>query len=118
MELGKKGEDLAAAYLIRCGYSIVERNFKNNLGEIDIIAKDKDVWCFIEVKTRRTAQFGSPFEAITLRKQHKLVRVTESYLQYKKLTNVKVRFDCMAVFVEEQGDAQIELIKGAFEASR
>ncbi len=115
MELGRRGEDLAVEYLQKDGYQIIERNFKNKLGEIDVIAKDKDTLCFVEVKTRRTANFGSPFEAVTQRKQHKLIRVAQSYLQYKKLHNPKMRFDCIAVFVEEEGDEQIEIIKGAFE---
>lgn len=115
MELGRRGEEIAAEYLINSGYEIIERNFKNKLGEIDIIAKDKNTLCFIEVKTRRTANFGSPFEAVTPRKQHKLIRLAESYLQYKKINNADIRFDCIAVFVEEEGDEQVELIKGAFE---
>ncbi len=117
MELGRRGEDIAAEYLINSGYEIIERNFKNKLGEVDIIAKDKNTLCFIEVKTRRTANFGSPFESVTPRKQHKLLRLAESYLQYKKINNVDIRFDCVAVFVEEKGDEQVELIKGAFEGS-
>jgi len=117
MELGKKGEDLAVEYLQRNGYYIVERNFKNKLGEIDIIAKDKNTFCFIEVKTRRTASFGSPFESVTPRKQHKLIRLAQSYLQYKKMNNLEIRFDCVAVFIEEEGDEKIEIIKGAFEGS-
>jgi len=116
MELGKKGEDIAAEYLRQQGYKIIERNFKNKLGEVDIIAEDKNILCFVEVKTRRTANFGSPFEAVTARKQHKLIRLAESYLQFKKLNNPEMRFDCVAVFVEEGGDEQVELIKGAFEA--
>ncbi|VAX35453.1 hypothetical protein MNBD_UNCLBAC01-1193 [hydrothermal vent metagenome] len=115
-ELGRKGEDMAAAYLKRCGYDIIERNFVNKLGELDIIAKDHNVLCFIEVKTRRTLAFGSPFESITKRKQHKIIRVAESYLQYKNFYDVSIRFDCMAVYVQEEGEDQIELIKGAFEA--
>ena len=106
---------MAVAYLKDLGYRILDRNVRNKLGEIDIVAQDKDTLCFIEVKTRRTARFGSPFEAVTPRKQRKLIRLAEMYLQDKNIVASNIRFDCLAVFVEEPKDNQITLIKGAFE---
>ena len=106
---------MAMAYLKSLGYRVLERNVRNKAGEIDIVARDKGTLCFIEVKTRRTARFGSPFEAITPRKRRKLIRLAEMYLQDKNIASTNIRFDCVAVFVEEPKDSQITLIKGAFE---
>ena len=72
-EFGNKGEDLACEYLIKNGYKILERNKHfSKLCEIDIIAKLKDKVVFVEVKTRKSNAFGSPMEAITKTKYHKI----------------------------------------------
>ena len=93
------------------------RNFRNFLGEIDIIAQDHDTICFVEVKTRAGTEFGSPLEAISRQKQFKLAQLALSYLKYKRRFNSKARFDVITVMREEQGAAQIELIKNAFDLS-
>ena len=77
---GQMGEGLAADFLMKKGYRILERNFRTKLGEIDIVAKDKDTICFIEVKSRTDFSFGSPLESITAFKRKKLSQVALSYL--------------------------------------
>ncbi|OGX33961.1 MAG: YraN family protein [Omnitrophica WOR_2 bacterium RIFCSPHIGHO2_02_FULL_52_10] len=115
MRSGHAGEDYAAAFLAKRGYRILERNFKNILGEIDIVADHKGTLCFIEVKTRTSDGFGSPFEAVTRPKQRKLARVAESYLKYKRMTGRKARFDVVAVMLGQEGCASIQIVPDAFE---
>ncbi|MCI5167945.1 MAG: YraN family protein [Candidatus Electrothrix sp. GM3_4] len=108
---GRSGEDLAAQHLEQQGYTILERNYRLRIGEIDIIARDKEYLVFIEVKTRRSRRIGNPFEAVDIRKQKKIVKIASAYLQGKELP---VRFDVVAVYLNEQ-DVRIEVLKNAFE---
>lgn len=94
--VGQKGEDIASDYLTKIGYKIIERNvhFSRNC-EIDIIAKDKDTVVFVEVKTRKTLNFGHPFEAIN---KHKLEKIITGALTYIRENNLKkFRIDGIAV---------------------
>ena len=86
---GKKGEIIAANYLKKQKYKIIEMNYKNKIGEIDIIAKDKDYLVFIEVKTRYSKMFGDPLEAIDEEKQFKIRNVATMYLMKNMRMNVK-----------------------------
>lgn len=97
---GKYGEDIAANFLIKNGYKILERNYHfSRYGEIDIIALDKNTLCFIEVKTRSSNRFGTPFESITKTKLDKIKKSAYSYLQnnacYKNF-----RIDAVSVFLK------------------
>ena len=65
--VGQAGEDAAAALLADQGYTIVERNYRTRMGEIDLIAEEDGVLCFVEVKARRSARLGHPSEAVTAR---------------------------------------------------
>ena len=95
MKLGQKGEGLACKFLEQKGYRIISRNFKTSLGEIDIIAKDKETLVFIEVKTRESLQYGHPFEAVTRQKRRKIANVATLYL--KKLKEIPAcRFDIVS----------------------
>jgi len=114
LELGKRGEEEAVKFLEKQGYKIVQRNYKNKLGEIDIIAKDNNTLCFIEVKTRTNFTFGYPQEAITLTKQKKINRVALSYLKQYNLLNISARFDIISVVLNNQNKFDIEIIKDAF----
>ena len=90
-DFGNKGEDLACEYLIKNGYEIVERNKHfSNLCEIDIIAKMKDKYYFIEVKTRKTNSFGSPLEAITKTKYNNIKTGLLTYLQENKIKKYQI----------------------------
>lgn len=113
IELGKSGEETAVAYLKKKGYRILQRNFKNSLGEIDIIAKDKKTFCFIEVKTRSNLDKGLPQEAINAHKQHKLSQVALSFLKTRKLLNSPARFDIVSVLKSPEGE-KVDLIQNAF----
>ncbi|MFC1645555.1 YraN family protein [Candidatus Omnitrophota bacterium] len=114
LELGRKGEDAAVDFLKRKGYKIIERNYRNKLGEIDVIAKDSNTLCFIEVKTRTNFKFGYPQEAITNFKQKKINRVALSYLKQYNLLNISARFDIISVVFNKQDKFDIEIIKDAF----
>ncbi|MBO5884389.1 MAG: YraN family protein [Clostridia bacterium] len=90
-------------------YKIIETNFVCKIGEIDIIAKDKDVLVFVEVKSRSTKKFGLPREAVTLQKQNKIRNVAQFYLQKTQNFNQKCRFDVIEIL-----DNDINHIVNAF----
>ena len=113
-ELGKKGEEKALRFLKKKGYRIIEKNYVCKMGEMDIIAKDKDTLTFIEVKTRTSAEFGPPQLAVNSSKQRQLSKVALNYLKEKQLEDVKARFDVVAILLEQEKE-KIELIKDAFE---
>lgn len=111
--LGIEGEELATAFLRQKGYTILAKNYKTRFGEIDIIAKDSDVFVFIEVKTRADTTFGYPFEAVNLRKREKIRKVALFFM--KKLNKeVPARFDVLSISMKD-GMQQIAHIKDAFE---
>jgi putative endonuclease len=80
---GKIGEDIAAKFLIRKGYKILERNWRMKGGEIDIVAKDRDTMVFVEVKSRSSTEYGTGEEAITPHKKEKIINAAKACLQYK-----------------------------------
>ena len=113
-QLGKSGEELAADFLKQNGYKIIARNYKTRLGEIDIIASDKDTLCFIEVKTRTSDRFGTGQEAVLGRKQRQISKTSLLYLKDNNLLNKKARFDVVSV-TYCSGAPALNLIKNAFE---
>ena len=92
-KFGKKGEALAVRRLKKAGYKIIETNYRTQLGEIDIVAKDNDTIVFVEVKSRRSLHFGNPKQAVTLQKQKKISMVALYYLKTTGQSNAKARFD-------------------------
>lgn len=94
---GKRSEIIAADYLKEKGYKILEVNYKNKVGEIDVIALDKDYIVFVEVKARLSQKFGHPFEAIDERKQQKIHAVASIYLMKNKKYGKKCRFDAISI---------------------
>jgi putative endonuclease len=114
-ELGRKGERLAAQYLKRQGYRILETNHRNCFGEIDIIAHDRGTLCFVEVKTRTTASHGHPFESVSRPKQRKLIRTAQGYLTRAGAPDTDARFDVVAVTPDGNGQYTLDLLKNAFE---
>lgn len=112
-KLGKSGEDLAVSFLKKNGFEILERNYRFGHKEIDIIGKDKNTIVFIEVKTGRSKNFGSPQERVNLKKQKSLIEVAQDYIQKNNLPNFDFRFDVVAIEFEK-GNRKIEHIKNAF----
>lgn len=112
---GKAGEALATSYLKKKKYKILELNYHNQIGEIDIIAKDKKYIVFIEVKTRKSRAFGDPLEAINIEKQHKIKQVAQLYLLKNKLTDKEYRFDVISILGND--DYEINHIENAFDFS-
>lgn len=113
MRLGEKGEELAKRFLQKKGYKLIEQNYKTPLGEIDIIAKDKDTLVFIEVKTRESIEFGYPFESVNYAKRQKIAKAAMSYLKrFKEVP--QCRFDVISIFYNSDRP-EFELIKDAFE---
>lgn len=84
-------------------------------GQIDLVARDGDVLCFVEVKTRRRAERGAAVEAVTPAKQKHLVRAAMRFLQEHRLRDVMVRFDVVAVTVSPEGRSSFELVRNAFD---
>ncbi|MCK5581016.1 MAG: YraN family protein [Candidatus Omnitrophica bacterium] len=116
MSLGARGESLAVDFLKRQGYSIVQQNYRVPFGEIDIVAKDKDAVCFVEVKTRESLSCGSGLEAISRAKQRRIIRTAAWYLQEKGWEDCKVQFDVVAIAIYEDGGPVIDFVQHAFEA--
>ncbi|MFJ2505984.1 YraN family protein [Microbacterium sp. NPDC087592] len=79
-DLGRAGEERAAQHLIGSGYAVIDRNWRCSQGEIDIVAAVGDQLAMIEVKTRRTAAFGHPFEAVDQRKRRRLWQLAQAWL--------------------------------------
>lgn len=112
---GLLGEELAQCYLEEMGYVILDKNYKCKVGEIDIIAKDKEYIVFIEVKARHNLHFGTPGEAVTLPKQYKIYRTAQFYIIEKKLYRFDFRFDVVEVTLSPKDNSHsIKLIKDAF----
>lgn len=114
LQLGRSGEVLAEAFLKKSGYKILARNYKTKLGEVDIIAREKDCICFIEVKARNTADFGLPKEAVGARKQRQIAKAALVYLKDNRLLGKSARFDVVSVLLDG-ASPKIELIRNAFE---
>ncbi len=111
--LGMAGEQAAAGYLESQGYIILERNFRARAFEIDLIAKDGEVICFVEVKTRSSVKKGLPREAVGASKQQKIIMGASFYLKQHQLMNQRARFDVVEIIT--QGPfPEFNLIQNAF----
>lgn len=114
LSLGAWGEDVAARFLRRKGMKIVDRNYRTPVGEIDLIARHGKCLVFIEVKTRRSAAFGLPQEAVGPRKQRQIIRAAQWYLGSIRHSGLQPRFDVVAVCAQG-GQPLIEHFPAAFE---
>jgi putative endonuclease len=112
---GQEGEAEAERYLRRKGYRIVARNLRTTLGELDLVAEDGPVLVFIEVKARRTGEFGGAIHAVHCQKQQKLIRLATQFLAQHHWTDRSCRFD--VILLESTGTAvlKVEHIQNAFE---
>ncbi len=109
--IAKLGEDKACEYLKSLGFKILERNYRKTYGEIDIIALDKDVLAFVEVKTRTSDQFGTPLESITYWKLKSLIKTAQSYKMTHRNLPESLRIDAVSVILIGDKVGSIELTK-------
>ena len=98
---GTAYEIIAADYLKEQGIQIIEKNYRTRLGEIDLIGLENETLIFIEVKYRKNASYGNPWEAISIEKKKKIRMVAKQYLVYKKQWNQQIRFDVVSICGEE-----------------
>ena len=118
VRLGKQGEAEAVRLLRKSGYRIVGCNLRAKFGEIDVVARDGPVLCFIEIKARRSVTFGWPEEGVTSQKRQRLIRLANWYVQKHRVTGTPVRFDVVSILWNPDGSpARSRLIKGAFDAT-
>ncbi len=110
-QIGKLAEEKAAEFLKNRGYQILEKNFRTKFGEIDIVATEEDTLVFVEVRFRRSKDFGLPEETINSRKIQKIVNTAYRYISMKNPHFSDIRFDVIAVDTEG-----VRHIKNAFEA--
>lgn len=126
--VGELGEELAARFLERNNYRLVVSNFKipigrNRLGvsvsgEIDLIALDEEVLCFIEVKTRSSEEFAAPIAAVNLRKQRQITRTARMYRKTFRLEKMRFRYDVVSIVLNKDGKPKIEIFKNFWNESK
>lgn len=116
-KIGLRGELIAARYLWRKGFRLLEQNFRCDLGEIDLIAEDRGTVVFVEVKTRRTRSSGAPEESVDHHKQQQIRRVANWYLRAWPRWPRRIRFDVVGIELDDDDRlVAIRHIPGAFEA--
>lgn len=115
LQLGQKGEEIAAAYLMENGYTVIDRNVRYRAGEIDIIAEKDEYLVFVEVKTRyRSAEKISPFISMTKAKCNRLRLLGRIYLTTHNIKTKQPRFDVIGIEMDGQDRHSLEHIKNAF----
>ena len=113
--IGDIGENYAERYLKRKRYKVLERNFKNKLGEIDIICSKGDFLCFVEVKSRSSLNFGSPIDAVNYHKQKRIINGAKYYIMKNKISKMNIRFDVIEVFMnKDHKPVSLNHIENAF----
>ncbi len=111
--LGRLGEELAAKFLKKLGYKIIEKNFRIRGGEIDVIALDGNILVYVEVKTRTSHRFGLPEESVTPAKINFLIRAAKFYRANRSNLPVQERIDVVTVDFTNSDTPEIKLIKNA-----
>lgn len=109
--LGILGEKIAAEYLKKNHYKIIQSNFRCRFGEIDIIAHKQDTYIFVEVKTRKSLSFGRPIEAINGIKKNHLLKSGQYYIQSSNLKDCNFRFDAIEVVIPSLISPKVNHIK-------
>jgi putative endonuclease len=110
--VGRYGENVAAAHLTEAGLVVLARNWRCEHGEIDIVARDGDVLVVCEVKTRTSAAYGLPAEAVTYAKAARLRRLAGAWLQSHAVRPREVRIDVVSVLRRPRGAAEVEHLRG------
>ncbi len=116
LELGRRGEELAAAYLLRAGYRIVAANFsvpvgRNRIGavinvEIDLVGYEGETLCFVEVKSRASDWFAPPQASVDRRKQRQIIRAARAYRRIFDLAGEPYRYDVISVILPDEDEAR------------
>lgn len=113
-EIGRRGEQLAERYLHDRGYRTLARNWRWRKGELDLIVERDGELVFVEVKTRRSHRFGSPEEAVTARKQRRLIQTATAYLASTGRQDAQWRIDVVAIDLDPESEVErIEHIQDA-----
>jgi len=112
-ELGKKGEEIAVAYLLKEGYKIFARNWFHDHKEIDIIAKQGEEMVIVEVKTREGDYFEEPWEAVSPKKIRNLVEAADAWLLQKEI-DLETRFDVISIIFSDDINYELKHFPGAF----
>ena len=113
--VGQRAENVAADFLRDQGLEILERNYLRRLGELDIVACDREVLVVAEVRTRASNRYGGAAASVDARKQQRLIRATSQLLQQRReLSHLRVRFDVIAVSELEAEGGRVEWIRHAF----
>ena len=112
--LGKAGERAARKKLEALGYEILENNFRSRMGEIDLVARQNGELVFIEVKTRRQRETGSPAEFVHKTKQRRMARTALAYMGKHNLMDEPTRFDVVSVWGRDLGHLRVDIIQSAF----
>ncbi|KQT91084.1 hypothetical protein ASG49_12125 [Marmoricola sp. Leaf446] len=110
--LGQYGEGLAARRLVEAGMTVIDRNWRCDAGELDLVLRDGDVLVFCEVKTRRSAAYGHPLEAVDAVKAQRLRRLAARWLEAHDVRPVGVRIDVVGVLMRDRGVADVEHVRG------
>lgn len=113
--LGRQGEEIAARYLEKNGFKLLRKNYRCRLGEIDLIAMDRDFLVFVEVRSKSGDEYGEGYESLVNKKLSKLRQVAWYYLKAEGKTKMNCRFDVVSVRFDRDGEVQrIEHIENAF----
>ena len=110
IDSGKFGENLALEYIKDCGYQLVAENWRYKYWEVDIIAYDRDILVFLEVKSRKSTAFGEPSDFVDDKKQKNLLQAADAYIELNNFEG-EIRFDIVSVYLDSN---KVELIKDAF----
>lgn len=117
-EIGREGEDLAAAYLESKGYTILERNYFFRRAEVDIVAYDRKQIVFVEVKLRTGKAFGEPEDAVSEEKMHNIYKAAEAWLYERKMDRSPVRFDIISILRVRNDAPSFKHFKDTFRMTR
>jgi len=114
--LGVIGEEIAVRELIARGYAILERRYRSEYGEIDIVAEDDETIVFVEVRARATEEFGTAAESITDGKKRRVTRMAADYLTRRRIGGRACRFDVVAVDNALGNEPVVTVYPAAFDA--
>ncbi len=114
IELGRLGEDRAAAFLESRSFTVLDRNYRFMRAEVDIVAATDREVVFVEVKTRNSTAFGEPEDSVSDNKKKQLFKVAEAWLHERKMEGSPVRFDVISILKPGRPDEKVNHIEGAF----